>query len=118
MPPSNKQAVRNYYVLPCCLLLLNLVNGIIGYKAGAIADPFTRTMVVILLVLFGSSLTAFAIAPALTAGVRTLHQSSRRSAGGLGELAFILALGAAVFWVYYRVSSHGIVSIVPPAWRN
>ena len=110
--------VKNYYVLPCCLLLLNLANNIIGYKAGVIADPFLRTSMVMLLVLFGGSLTAFVIAPALIAGLRMAQQSSRRGAGSLGEILFFLALGAVVFWLYYRTSVFGTESIVPSMWRN
>jgi hypothetical protein len=118
MALNKNKVVRNFYVLPCCLLLLNLVNSIVSYKAGVIADPFLRTAVVILLVLFGSSLTAFVVAPALTAAVRWLHQSSRRGAGELGEILFFLVLGGVVFWLYYRLSYHGAVSLVPPGWRN
>jgi len=115
---ANTKVIRNYYILPCCLLLLNLVNGIVSYKAGIIADPLLRTGAVILLVLFGSSITAFAVAPAVNAGINWLHQSSKRKGGGLGELAFAVILGVIVFWLYYRVSRHGIVAIVPQAWRN
>ena len=118
MAITKSKVVRNLYVLPCCLLLLNLVNSIVSYKAGVIADPFLRTAVVILLVLFGSSLTAFVVAPALAAAIRLLHQSSRRGAGELGEILFFVVLGGVVFWLYYRLSFHGVASIVPPAWRN
>jgi hypothetical protein len=115
---SKNKIVHQYYVLPCCLLLLNLVNAVISYKAGVIADPFARTVVVILFVLGGSSVTAFVVAPGLSAAVQALHRSSRRRAGGLGEIAFIAVLGAIVFWMYYRLSLHGTAAIVPPAWRN
>jgi hypothetical protein len=118
MAITKNKAVKNFYVLPCCLLLLNLVNSIVSYKAGVIDDPFLRTTVVMLLVLFGSSLAAFVVAPALTGAVRLLHQSSRRNAGELGEILFILVLGGFVFWLYYRMSLYGVASIVPPAWRN
>ncbi|MDD2764458.1 MAG: hypothetical protein PHE83_10840 [Opitutaceae bacterium] len=118
MTISKTKVVHHYYLLPCCLLLLNLVNSVVSYKAGVIADPFLRTSAVMLLVLGGSSVTAFVVTPALAAAVRWLHQSSRRNAGQLGEVAFFLVLGAAVFWLYYRVSLHGIVAIVPPMWRN
>jgi len=30
--------VRNYFILPCCLLLLNVCNSLVSYKAGMIAD--------------------------------------------------------------------------------
>ena len=94
MAISKNRVVHTFYILPCCLLLLNLVNGIISYKAGVIADPLLRTSMVMLLVLFGSSLTAFVVAPALAAAVRWLHQSSRRNAGGLGEGLFFVALAS------------------------
>lgn len=118
MAITKNKVVQNYYVLPCCLLLLNLVNSLVSYKSGIVADPFLRTTVVILLVLFGSSVTAFVVAPALTAVVRLLHRSSRRGAGELGEVLFFLVLGGVVFWLYYRMSLHGTASIVPRGWRN
>jgi len=62
--------------------------------------------VVILLVLFGSSLTAFVVAPALTAAVRLLHQSSRRGAGSWAR-SFLFGPGRGRFWLYYRLSFHG-----------
>jgi len=115
----NKGAVvRNYYVLPCLLLLLNLVNNIVSYKAGLIAEPFARTSAVMMLVLCGSSVTAFLVAPALERLVQLLHRTSRRGAGSLGEAVFLLALGVVVFWLYYRVTTHGAASLLPPAWRN
>jgi hypothetical protein len=118
MAITKNKVVHHYYILPCCLLLLNLVNGVISYKAGVIANPFLRTFVVILFVLFGSSVMAFVAAPALAAAVRWLHHSSRRQAGELGEIFFFLALGVVVFWLYYRLSMHGAAAIVPPRWRN
>lgn len=35
--------LERHYVLPCCLLLLNLCNEIIAYKARLIGDPMLRT---------------------------------------------------------------------------
>jgi len=118
MTISKNQALHHYYLLPCCLLLLNLVNAVISYKAGIIADPLLRTAAVMVLVLFGSSLTAFVVTPGLAAAVRWVHQSSRRNAGGLGEVIFFVALGVIVFWLYYRLTLHGTAAIVPRAWRN
>jgi hypothetical protein len=118
MAINKNKVVQNYYVLPCCLLLLNLVNSVVSYKSGLIDDPYLRTGAVILFVLFGSSLTAFVVAPALTGLLRMLHQSSRRGAGLLGEILFILVLGGILFWLYYRLTLYGTASIVPPDWRN
>ena len=109
--------VRVYYVLPCCLLLLNLVNSVVGYQAERILDPWLRTTVVIGLVLFGSSLVAFFVAPALETFVRWLQRTSRAKAGGIGEASFLVVLGAIVFWLYYLMVNQGIGALLPAGWR-
>ncbi len=107
------QAVRNYFVLPCCLLLLNLCNNLVSYKAGVIADPFWRVTMIIALVLFGGTLVAFAVSPAIEAIVRALHQGSRNGAGWIGEFLFLGLLGVFVFWLYYRYYIDGPESLLP-----
>jgi len=110
--------VKNYYVLPCCLLLLNLANSLVGYKAEMIDEPFLRTLAVIFIVIIGSSLVAFVLAPAIGMAVGWLQRHSRRSGGRLGETIFLLVLGAGVFWCYYRLCNHGPASLLPAGWRN
>jgi hypothetical protein len=114
---KKNSVLKNYYVLPCCLLLLNVINNVVAYKSGEIGDPLLRTAVVMLLVLVGSALVAFVFAPAVVRVVQSLHASSRRGAGELGEIIFLVSLGAAVFWIYYRMTIHGVASILPPDWR-
>ncbi len=111
-------AVKNYYILPCLLLLLNLVNNVVSYKAGMIDDVFLRTAVVILLVLFGGTVVAFLLSPALEKLVQALHRATKSGAGGLGEVLFLIALGALVFWLYYQMTANGIESLLPAEWRN
>jgi hypothetical protein len=111
-------AVRNYYVLPCCLLLLNLVNSLVGYKSELIDEPFLRTLAVIFLVLFGSSLVAFVFAPAIGMAVNSLLRGGRRNGGQLGEVLALLVLGAGVFWCYYQLCNHGPSALLPADWRN
>jgi hypothetical protein len=110
--------VRNYFVLPCCLLLLNLCVGLVGYKARMIEDPLLQTAAVIAMVLFGGSLVAFVLAPAIETLVGTLRRGSRRGMGELGEIAFLVGLGALVFWLYYRMYIRGPEFLLPAAWRN
>ena len=112
------QAVRTYYVLPCCLLLLNLCIGAVGYKARIIADPLERTAAIMGMVLFGGSLVAFVVAPAIEALVRALHVGSQRGAGTLGEILFLALLGVGVFWLYYQFYIVGPEAILPAAWHN
>lgn len=111
-------ALERYYVLPCCLLLLNLGNEIIAYKARLIADGMLRTLFIIVFVLVGSSAVAFAVAPGVIWVVQTLRRTSRSSAGRLGEAAFLVGLGGLIFWIYYRNYLLGTAAILPPAWRN
>ena len=110
--------LRVYYVLPCCLLLLNLVNAVVGYQAGRVEDPWLRTTVVIGLVLFGSSLVAFVVAPGLERLVRWMHRTSRAQAGGVGEALFLIALGAGVFWLYFILVNDGVEALLPLGWRH
>ena len=111
-------ALKNYYVLPCCLLLLNLVNSLVGYKAEMIAEPFLRTLTVIFLVICGSSLVAFVVAPAIGMAVNSLQRGSRQGGGKVGETIFLLLLGVVVFWSYYQLCNHGPAHLLPAAWRN
>ncbi len=111
-------ALEKYYVLPCCLLLLNLCNEIIAYKAKLIGDDLLRTLFIMGLVLFGASVVTFAVAPGLIWTVQSLRRTSRTAAGGFGEVAFLFALGGVIFWLYYRNYVLGTQAILLPAWRN
>ena len=115
---NNPNVVRNYYVLPCCLLLLNLCIGLVSYKAQMIDDALLRTAAIMAMVLFGSALVGFVAAPAIGALIGWLHRSSRQRWGELGEIFFLLFLGVIVFWLYYRFYILGPESILPAEWRN
>ena len=110
--------LERYYVLPCCLLLLNLCNEIIAYKARLIDDGLLRTLCIMGLVLFGSSVMAFGVAPGFIWIIQSLRRTSRSNAGRVGEAAFLLGLGAVIFWLYYRNYLLGTEHIVPALWRN
>ncbi len=111
-------AVRNLYVLPCCLLLLNLCTGVISYKFKVIDDPLERTAAVMGFVLFGGGLVGLVLEPVVQALVGSFQRRSRRGAGLLGEILFLVVLGALVFWLYYRSTILGPQSLLPPDWRN
>jgi len=115
---KKNNVIRNYFVLPCCLLLLNLCVGLVGYKAKMIDDPFLQTGAVMAMVLFGGSLVGFVLAPTIEAMVVSLQRTSRRGLGELGHVAFLLCLGALVFWMYYRMYILGPQYLLPAAWRN
>jgi hypothetical protein len=113
-----KATLERYYVLPCCLLLLNLCNAIISYKAELIHDGFLRTLFIMGMVLCGSSLVAFAIAPGLIWVVQSMRRTSRSTGGGVGEGFFLIGLGMLIFWLYYRNYLLGTEYILPAGWRN
>lgn len=115
---KSNQAIRTYYVLPCCLLLLNLCVEIVSYKSRQIADPWLRTGFIMGMVLFGASFVTYAFAPAVAFLVRSLHQGSKQRGGWLGELLFLAVLGAVVFWLYYQVYIVGPESLLPAEWEN
>jgi hypothetical protein len=110
--------LERYYVLPCCLLLLNLCNEIISYKAKLIHDSLQRTLFIMGMVLFGASVVAFAVAPGIIWLVQSLRRTSRSAGGGAGEWLFLTGLGAGVFWLYYRNYIWGTEAILPVGWHN
>ena len=116
--PKSPQLVRNYFILPCCLLLLNLVNSIISYKAQLISDHLLRVGFVIVMILGGSGLVAWIVSPAIESLVRSVHRTSRRNGGVFGEVVFICVGAIAIFWLYYQVTIHGPASILPAEWVN
>jgi len=120
LPNSVKtsRALERYYVLPCCLLLLNLCNEIISYKARLIHDGFLRTLCIMSMVLFGASLVAFGVAPGVIWAVQSMRRTSRSTGGNAGEVVFLSALGVLVFWLYYRNYILGTEFILPAFWRN
>ena len=115
---QGRNVVRNYYVLPCCLLLLNLCVELVSYKAKMIDDVLLRTAAIMGMVLFGGALVGFVAAPAIGTIVASLHRSSRMRLGALGEAFFLLLLGAIVFWLYYRIYILGPESVLPAEWHN
>ena len=112
---KNPNVVRQYYVLPCCLLLLNLCIALVSYKARMIDDVLLRTAAIMGMVLVGGSIVGFVMAPAIGALIGWLHHSSRARWGELGEIFFLLVLGIVVFWLYYRVYILGPESVLPAA---
>jgi MFS family permease len=115
---KNQNVVRNYYVLPCCLLLLNLCVELVSYKAKLIDEPIVRTLTIMAMVLFGGSFVGFVVAPAIGSLINWMQRSSRQSWGGLGEVMFLLALGLVIFWLYYQIYIVGPESVLPKDWQN
>jgi hypothetical protein len=115
---SRDSVLRNYFVLPCCVLLLNLCVGLVSYKAKMIEDPIEQTAAIIGMVLFGGSMVGLVIAPAIEAVVGSLHRKSRQRFGGMGEIAFLVLLGVGVFWLYYRMYIMGPEYLLPAGLRN
>ena len=72
--------LERYYVLPCCLLLLNLCVELVSYKAKMIEDPYLQVGAVIAMVLFGGSLVAFVLAPSIETLVGTLRRGVQLTA--------------------------------------
>lgn len=115
---KSQNVVRNYYVLPCCLLLLNLCVELVSYKTKSLGDPYLRTGAIMGMVLFGGSLVGFAVAPGLSMLVESLHRGTRQRGGELGSLLFLALLGVLIFWLYYRVYIVGPESVLPREWWN
>jgi hypothetical protein len=115
---TKNKVVRHYFILPCCLLLLSLCTNIISYKAKLIPNKLLQTAFVMFMILVGSSLVAYILSPAIETLVDTLHQTSRRRGGEIGEAIFLVVLGVGIYGLCYAVYINGPQSVLPPAWRN
>jgi hypothetical protein len=82
-----------------------------------IDDVLLRTAAIMGMVHIGASLVGFVVAPAISLLVGTLHRGSREH-GRLGELLFLLLLGVAIYWLYYRIYILGPESVLPAEWHN
>jgi hypothetical protein len=91
---------------------------VVSYKFRLIGDPMLRTAATIGMILFGGGLLGLLVEPAVRAVVGSLHGGSRRGGGLLGEILFLLLLGALVFWLYYRYTIFGPASLLPLELRN
>jgi len=109
-----RTSVRNYYVLPCCLLLLNLCVELVSYKAKDDRRRLPAHAASWVWYFSAAPFVGFVMAPAIGLFVVWMQRSSRQNWGGLGELFFLLLLGALIFWLYYRVYIIGPESILPP----
>lgn len=115
---NSDRVVRNFYVVPCGLLLLNLCIELVSYKAKMIDDVLLRTAAIMGMVLFGGAIIGVIATPAISTVVGGLHRASRARFGAVGEAFFLLVLGGAIFWLYYRVYIIGPESVLPLAWQN
>lgn len=112
------KALRNYYVLPCCLLLLNLCVELVSYKAKSLGDSIVQVLVIMAMVLFGGSLVAWVVSPAIESVVLWGQKQIKSGGGSMGEILFLLVLGGLIFWLYYRVYILGPESVLPYSWHN
>jgi hypothetical protein len=115
---KSAKALRSYYVLPCCLLMLNLCVELVSYKARGLGDPLVQVIAIMAMVLFGGSMVAFVVSPAIEVFVGWVQRKSRSTAGSFGEVLFLFVLGGLVFWLYYRVYILGPETVLPSAWHN
>jgi hypothetical protein len=107
-----KRQLRKYLVLPVSLLLLNAVEDVAIYRMQAIiGDPFLLTGSIIALFLIGFSIVGFVISPAIEVMIEKTHATGRVFFGPVGSLAMLLAISAAIYWVYYKIYINGASSI-------
>jgi hypothetical protein len=111
-----KRHAEHYIILPSCLLLLNVFNQVVGHVAKGRIEPWIETLIVMLLVLAGSSVTAFLIVPWLAALLRFVFRQSAQNAGGAGELTCAVLYFGGVYWLYYILNVHGPGALVPASW--
>ena len=109
--------MHKFIILPSCLLVGNLFQEIISYKAEMAGNPYWRTAVIILGYFVVSAIGAFIAAPIAESVLKQIYTHSRKQ-GLIWEAFFLLAVCAGVFFLYFMVYIHGVVSVLPRSWQN
>ena len=113
-PAASRRTQRRYFVLPVCLLMLNVLEELFIYMVPEIVpNPWWRITVIIAMFLVGFAAVGFWIAPAMERWIGRMHSAGRKTAGWLGELLIVVAIGAAMFGIYYLLYIQGPKSLLP-----
>lgn len=108
-----KRQAENYIILPACLLLLNALNQIVEHLIDGLLEPWIGTLVVMLFVLLGSSITAFLIVPWLAGSLRLAFRQSTQTAGELGQFGCAIAYFGLCYWLYFILNTRGPGALLP-----
>jgi len=115
-----KRNIRRYVILPTCLLVLNVVEEVVCYKAQVIGNPYLRAGILMLMFFCGFGLVGLVFAPLLTRSLEQVYFGGRKHGGYLGELIVLAALYGGLFYVYYLMygAPSGVENLLPIAWHN
>ena len=113
-----KRNIRKYIILPSCLLILNAINEMIIYKLELISQPHLRTLVILLLFMFGFGLVGFTVSPLLEKWIETLYMTGRKKGGHLAEVMLLFSLFIALFFLYHSIYVGGVESVIPNRFHN
>ncbi|MBN1672481.1 MAG: hypothetical protein JXR37_15680 [Kiritimatiellae bacterium] len=110
--------MRKYIILPSCLLVLNVVQEVVVYKAALIRHAHLRVLFLVFMFALGFTFVGFVVYPLIERSLRNLHRSSKSVAGRIGEVLFLAMLCAGLYFLYYQIYIHGPHTLLPRPWRN
>lgn len=108
-------AVRRWIIVPACYLLLVPIEEITILYLGDVSDPHLRTLAIIALLAAGISLIAFVVVPVVEKLLKGIYLKTKRGIGLIGEVAFIGALFAGIYWLFYTLYAGGGPQALLPA---
>ncbi|MBS3763053.1 MAG: hypothetical protein KGZ25_07100 [Planctomycetes bacterium] len=115
-----KRNIEKYVILPTCLLVLEVFEEFVCYKAEIINNPYLRTLILLLMFFCGFSLVNLVFAPLINKAIEHLYYGGRKSAGPLGEIISLGVVYTALFYVYYLIYSTeaGVEQLLPQSLHN
>ncbi len=108
------KSVRVFFILPVCLLLMNVLQELAVYKMErSIMNKFLFTGALLFMYAAVFTVVGNLVSPWLESVVEKLHFGSKKKGGGLGLLLFYSFTLAGLYVLYYFVFVKGPQSILP-----
>lgn len=115
--PLHKRNIKKYFVLPVCILVINIVEEILVYKSNFIADDYLRTAFILLLFIVGIAGVSFLVSPLIVKLLSSVYFKGRKHAGYAGELIILAVTLGGLYYLYFLIYIYGPEYLLPSAWR-
>jgi len=108
------KSVRVFFILPLCLLIMNVVQSLAVYKMErSIMNKYLFAGAMLLMYAVGFTIVGKLFSPWLETLVEKMHFGSKKSGGGFGLFCFYGLAISGLYAVYYFLYVKGPQSLLP-----
>ena len=113
----HKKNIKKYFVLPVCILILNIIEEIIVYKSRVIENEYLKTACILFFFIVGVAIISLALSPLFEKILSSAYFGSRKHAGYLGEFLTLVVTLCVLYIAYYYAYAKGAEYLLPVSWR-